>query len=118
VISAGVSLPAFTPSTNYIQPLSGSRQTSQTNAQMLLMGDACTLSPATVTVTVQAGSTIGSLADTGLTCSLTGTTSTCTSTGSNANNTITAGQFIDVKLVLSVGNTPNPFYVYWAIGCQ
>jgi hypothetical protein len=96
---------------------------------MLLMGDACTLdtltaasstapSTATATFTVQAGSTIASLADTGLTCSLTGTTTTCTSSGSNANNAITAGQFIDVKIVLASANTPNPFFLYWAIGCH
>jgi hypothetical protein len=96
---------------------------------MLLMGNSCSLNKltvassaapvgATATFTVQAGGTIANLADTGLTCSLSGSTQTCTSTGTNAANTVTAGQFIDIKVVLANANTPNPFFVYWAIGCQ
>jgi hypothetical protein len=96
---------------------------------MLLMGNSCSLNKltvassvsagsATATFTVQAGSTIAALVDTGLSCSLTGTTTTCTSNGSNAANTVTAGQFIDLKVVLGAANTPNPYFVYWAIGCQ
>ena len=134
VISGGTPLANFTPSTQFLQPISANRlQSAEGVAQMLLLGNACTLDKLTVvsspantptnatSVTVRAGGTIAALNDTGLTCTLSGAATSCTGTGANAFNTISAGQFIDLKVVLGSSNntnTPNPYTVLWAISCH
>ena len=134
VISGNTSFANFTPSTQFLHPISANRlENAEGVPQMLLLANACTLDKLTVvsrpantatnstTVTVRAGGTIAALNDTGLTCTMSGAATSCTGTGSNPFNIISAGQFIDLKVVLGSSNntnTPNPYFFLWAISCH
>jgi hypothetical protein len=98
------------------------------------MGNDCSLNKLTVatnmqpagtfaTFTVQTGTPVfnlnsvqvGSMVDTTLSCSISGSSTSCSATGPFQ---VTAGQFMGLKIVISNATTPAGYFGFWAIGCQ
>jgi hypothetical protein len=100
----------------------------------MLMGNDCSLNKLTVATNMQpAGTSVqftvqtgtpgfntnsivaNTMSDTPLSCTISGSSTQCSATGSFS---VSAGQFMWLKMVISNLTTPSGYYGFWAIGCQ